>query len=274
MASYTIKTAIVIGLIFVILFTNPHTSTAKKRSARRSSAMKFNVIDRCWRWNPNWRRNRQQLATCSVGFSGKMSNNIGRGLTRYKVTDPRDDSPSNPKLGTLRYGATKLRGKVWITFKRDMRIKLKKPLLISSYTTIDGRGASVHIAGGGCILLDHVSNVIIHGIRLHHCRPQGPGLVMGPGSQIVSLGYVDGDAIRLVGSSKVWIDHTTLYECQDGLIDVTRGSTDVTISNNWFRNHDKVMLLGHDDDFVQDKKMRVTVVFNHFGPDCYQRMPR
>nr|PNX80909.1 major pollen allergen-like protein [Trifolium pratense] len=34
------------------------------------------------------------------------------------------------------------------------------------------------------------------------------------------------------------------------------------------------MLLGHDDGYVRDKNMKVTVVYNHFGPNCNQRMPR
>ncbi|GAB2268783.1 hypothetical protein Dimus_003728 [Dionaea muscipula] len=88
------------------------------------------------------------------------------------------------------------------------------------------------------------------------------------------VGETDGDAIRVVASTKVWIDHNTLFKCADGLIDVTLGSTNITISNNWFRDHDKVMLLGHADDFQADKDMKVTVVFNHFGPNCNQRMPR
>ncbi|KAI3982794.1 hypothetical protein MKX01_010277 [Papaver californicum] len=180
----------------------------------------MNVIDKCWRTNPNWRRNRQQLGRCSVGFAGKMTNNIGRGVTKYR-----------------------LRGKVWITFQRNMHIKLQKSLLISSFTTTDGRGVDVHIAGGGCFLLQGVIN-IVH------------------------------NAIRMVSSWKIWIDHNTVSQCQDGLIDVTRGSTDITISNNWFRDHDKVMLLGHDDGFTRDRNMRVTVIFNHFGPNCNQRMPR
>lgn len=98
--------------------------------------------------------------------------------------------------------------------------------------------------------------------------------VIGPDSQIMQMGQVDGDAIRLVTARKIWIDHNTLYECHDGLLDVTRGTTDVTISNNWFRNQDKVMLLGHDDGYLRDKNMKVTVAFNHFGPNCNQRMPR
>ncbi|KAI4327543.1 hypothetical protein L6164_019992 [Bauhinia variegata] len=237
------------------------------------SAYNMNAIDNCWRWNPEWRRHRQQLATCSVGYAGKMSNNIGKGLIHYKVTDP-SDNPIIPKPGTLRYGASVIQGKVWITFQRDMHIKLQRPLLISSFTTLDGRGVNVHIADNACLLIFKTSNIIIHGLRIHHCKPQGPGSVMGPEGKVIPLGHVDGDAIRLVTASKIWIDHNTLYDCQDGLLDVTRGSTDVTISNNWFREQNKVMLLGHDDGYIRDRNMKVTVVYNHFGPQCSQRMPR
>lgn len=36
----------------------------------------------------------------------------------------------------------------------------------------------------------------------------------------------------------------------------------------------QVMLFGHDDNNVEDKKIKVTVAFNHFGPGLVQRMPR
>ncbi|KAB1203804.1 putative pectate lyase 16 [Morella rubra] len=259
----------VLALVVVIVFA------AKGSLSKRTEivGLKRNVIDRCWRWNPDWRRNRQQLATCSVGYAGKMTSLIGKGLIRYVVTDP-SDNPLNPKPGTLRYGATMIKGKKWITFKRKMSIELEKPLLIGSFTAIDGRGTEVHIAGNACLLIYKASNVIIHGLWIHHCRSQPPSSVMGPDSKIMALGQVDGDAIRLVTASKVWLDHNTLYECQDGLLDVTRGSTDITISNNWFKNQDKVMLLGHDDGYLRDKNMKVTVMYNHFGPNCNQRMPR
>ena len=97
---------------------------------------------------------------------------------------------------------------------------------------------------------------------------------MGPDSKRVSLSQVDRDAIRLFTASKVWLDHNTLYESEDGLRDVTRGSTDITISNNWFKNQDKVMLHGHDDGYLRDKNMKVMVMHNHFGPNCNQKMPR
>ncbi|WOL13351.1 hypothetical protein Cni_G22121 [Canna indica] len=248
----------------LILFTFVSEASATRR---------MNVIDRCWRRDRRWAAERQHLARCSVGFAGRMRQNIGRGLTRYTVTDPSDD-PVRPRPGTLRYGATVLRGKVWITFQRNMIIKLERPLIVKSFTTIDGRGADVHIAHGAGFLLYEVRNVIIHGLKFHHCRAQPAGPVMDPRGELTSMGGVDGDAIRLVASSKVWIDHNTLYSCEDGLLDVTRSSTAITVSNNWFKDHDKVMLLGHDDDFSQDKTMRVTVAFNRFGPNCNQRMPR
>ncbi|KAK8350136.1 hypothetical protein V6Z11_A06G191500 [Gossypium hirsutum] len=213
----------------------------------------MNVIDKCWRGNPLWRSQQQQLAKCSVGFAGKMINNIGKDVVKYKVIDLFDD-PLNPKSGTLRYGTTMIKGKVWITFKNSMTITLQRPLLLSNFTTIDSHGVDVHIIGVGCLLVYQVTNIIIHGLRIHHCKAQPPSTVM--------------DAIRLVTARKVWIDHNTLYECQDGLLDVTRGSTNITVSNNWFRNQDKVMLLRHDDGHLRDKNMKVTVIFNHFGPKC------
>ncbi|PSR96497.1 Pectate lyase [Actinidia chinensis var. chinensis] len=263
--------ALALALAIVLM---PRTINAANKRPQNSGIDKnLNVIDRCWRSDPLWRHHRQRLARCSVGYAGKMTNNIGPGVTCYRVTDNGDD-PMNPKPGTLRYGATQIRGKVWITFPKDMNIKLHRPLLVSSFTTIDGRGAHVNIAGGACITLLGVTDVIIHGLRIHNCQTQETVEVMGPEGHIIRIDYPDGDAISVISSTKVWIDHNTLYDCGDGLVDVTHGSTDVTISNNWFRTHDMVMLLGHDDGYVQDQHMRVTVAFNYFGPDCDQRMPR
>ncbi|KAF7031027.1 hypothetical protein CFC21_042416 [Triticum aestivum] len=233
-----------------------------------------NVIDRCWRGQSNWATDRQRLAMCSVGFAGKMRQNRGHGVTMYTVTDPSDD-PVRPRPGTLRYGATVLPGKVWITFQPGtMHIRLAQPLFVKSFTTIDGRGADVHVAGGAGIVLYEVRNVVIHGLHVHGVRAQPPGQVVRPGGAVQNMDVGDGDAIRLLSSSKVWIDHNTLARCEDGLLDVTLGSTDVTVSNNWFHDHDKVMLLGHDDQHVADRRMRVTVAFNRFGPHVNQRMPR
>lgn len=100
------------------------------------------------------------------------------------------------------------------------------------------------------------------------------GSVVYPGGKVTPVHETDGDAIRLITAVKVWIDHNTLYKAQDGLVDVTHESNMITISNNLFKEHDKVMLLGHNNDYVHDKRMHVTLVYNHFGPNCVQRMPR
>lgn len=118
----------------------------------------FNVIDKCWRTDVNWRNQRQQLAKCSVGYAGKMTNNIGDDVVKYVVTDISDD-PLNPKPGTLRYAMTHIKGKIWVTFERNMKIRLQKPLLVSSFTAIDGRGVNVDIAGSACLMLQRVSNI-------------------------------------------------------------------------------------------------------------------
>lgn len=52
--------------------------------------------------------------------------------------DPSDNS-IKPKFDPLSYGFSRIQGKVWITFQRDMHIVLEKSLLISSFTTINGR---------------------------------------------------------------------------------------------------------------------------------------
>jgi pectate lyase len=258
----TSKQLLVLAFLFVILYS---TVAANLQGA--------NIIDGCWRGQRDWAVNRQRLATCSVGFAGKMHQNRGPGVAAYTVTDPGDD-PVRPRPGTLRYAATVLPGKVWITFQRSMHIRLAQPLFLKSFTAIDGRGADVHIAGGAGIVLDKVTDVVVHGLHLHDLGAQPSGPVVVPGGSVETKTGADGDAIRLVASSKVWIDHNTLSRCEDGLIDVTVGSTDVTISNNWFLNHDKVMLLGHDDGYDEDRRMRVTVAFNRFGPNVNQRMPR
>ncbi|KAJ3692964.1 hypothetical protein LUZ60_012059 [Juncus effusus] len=110
-----------------------------------------------------------------------------------------------------------------------MVITLKRPLFVKSFTTIDGRNVNVPIAYGSGLVLEKVSNVIIHGMQIHDFRSQ-------PGGAMEKLVGADGDAIRHVSSSKIWIDHNRLYKSEDGLLDVTRGSTEVTSRISWVGN--------------------------------------
>ncbi|KAL8037837.1 hypothetical protein ABFX02_11G064000 [Erythranthe guttata] len=155
-----------------------------------------------------------------------------------------------------------------------MVIKLKQELMLNSFKTIDGRGASVHIAGGPCITIQYVTNVIVHGLNIHDCKQGGNAYVRDSPDHYGWRTLSDGDGVSIFGGSHVWVDHCSLSNCKDGLIDAIHGSTAITISNNYFTHHNKVMLLGHSDSYTQDKNMQVTIAFNHFGEGLVQRMPR
>ncbi|KAM3201114.1 hypothetical protein P3L10_033477 [Capsicum annuum] len=229
-----------------------------------------NPIDDCWRCDPNWSYNRQRLADCVLGFGqGAMGGKNGK---YYVVNDPSDTDNVNPVPGTLRHAVIQDEP-LWITFSGDMNISLKHELIFNSYKTVDGRGANVQITGNGCITLEHISNVIIHNIHISNCIPSGSTEIRTTPSNVAPRGGSDGDGISIHGSHNIWIDHCVLSKCADGLIDVILGSTGITISNNYFTDHDKVMLLGHNDAYLGDTGMQVTVAFNRFGEGLVQRMP-
>ncbi|KAJ4703946.1 Pectate lyase [Melia azedarach] len=229
----------------------------------------MNVIDSCWRARANWATNRKALADCAVGF-GKDAIG-GKYGAIYVVTDPSDD-PVDPKPGTLRYGAIQSKP-LWIIFARDMVITLKNELMVNSFKTIDGRGAKVEIANGPGITIQYVSHVIVHGISIHDLKPGKSGLVRSSPTHVGRRGGCDGDAIDIFGSSHVWIDHCYFARGPDGLIDIIHASTAITVSNNYFEQHDKVMLLGHNDKFFADKIMkrmpRVRIGYAHVANNRY-----
>ncbi|XP_019441365.1 PREDICTED: probable pectate lyase 18 [Lupinus angustifolius] len=230
-----------------------------------------NPIDDCWRCDPNWAANRQRLADCGIGFGRDALG--GKGGQIYTVTDSSDSNPSNPIPGTLRHAVIQDEP-LWIIFSADMTINLRHELIFNSFKTIDGRGANVQITGHGCITLQYVSNIIIHNIHVHHCKPSGNTNIRSSPTHVGFRGISDGDGISIFGARKIWIDHCSLSYCTDGLIDAIMGSTGITISNSHFAHHDEVMLLGHDDKYMPDKGMQVTIAFNHFGEGLVQRMPR
>ncbi|XP_071695389.1 pectate lyase 1-like [Rutidosis leptorrhynchoides] len=230
-----------------------------------------NIIDKCWRCKPDWEANREALADCAQGFAKGTTG--GKGGEIYKVTDPTDDDAANPKEGTLRFGVTQNKP-LWIIFEKDMVITLKHELVTQSDKTIDGRGAKVEITGAGFTLMN-VKNVIIHGIQIHDVKVTDGGMIKNSDGPPGVRQKSDGDAICVTGSSKIWIDHCTVSKGEDGLIDVTLGSTAITLSNCKFTNHDKMILLGANDAHGHhDEKMQATVAFNHFAEGCGQRMPR
>ncbi|KMT10385.1 hypothetical protein BVRB_5g115140 [Beta vulgaris subsp. vulgaris] len=230
-----------------------------------------NPIDRCWRCDDNWSKDRQKLADCVVGFGHKTTG--GKKGNIYVVTDDSDNELLDPKPGTLRHAVIQ-DGPLWIIFKHGMVIKLKEELLVSSNKTIDGRGGHVHIAGGAGIMLQFVDNVIIHNVHIHDIKTGGGGFIRDSVSHFGFRTASDGDGISIFGSTNIWIDHVSMSNCMDGLIDAIEASTAITVSNCHFTDHNDVMLFGARDSSSQDEIMQVTIAFNHFGKRLIQRMPR
>ncbi|KAF5188418.1 Pectate lyase, partial [Thalictrum thalictroides] len=152
-----------------------------RRNSGYLSCPTGNPIDDCWRCDPNWEKNRQRLADCAIGF-GKQAIG-GRDGKIYVVTDPGNDDPVTPKPGTLRYAVIQDE-RLWIIFASDMVIQLKEELMMNSFKTIDGRGASVHIAGGPCITIHNVEHIIIHGLHIHDCIQGGNASVRNSPSNV------------------------------------------------------------------------------------------
>ncbi|KAL9239104.1 hypothetical protein vseg_013455 [Gypsophila vaccaria] len=167
----------------------------------------------------------------------------------YHVTTLSDDGP-----GSLR-DACRKKEPLWIVFELSGTIKLNSYLSVSSYKTIDGRGEKIKFTDKG-LRLKECEHVII-------CNLEFDG---GRGHDV--------DGIQIKPNSKhIWIDRCTLSDYDDGLIDITRASTDITISRCRFSQHDKTMLIGADPSHVGDRCIRVTI-HHCFFDGTRQRHPR
>ncbi|KAI7980516.1 putative pectate lyase 15 [Camellia lanceoleosa] len=173
-------------------------NSTERRNLGYFSCGTGNPIDDCWRCDPNWQQNRKRLADCGIGFGRNAIG--GRDGRFYVVTDPGDDDPVNPRPGTLRHAVIQ-EEPLWIVFKRDMVIQLKQELIMNSFKTIDGRGANVHIANGACITIQFITNVIIHGLHIHDCKPTGNAMVRSSPSHFGWRTIADGDGVSILGQA-------------------------------------------------------------------------
>ncbi|MEV8435997.1 hypothetical protein AB0425_01355 [Actinosynnema sp. NPDC051121] len=137
---------------------------------------------------------------------------------------------------------------------------------VTSDKTIVGIGSASGFTGGGLNIglpvsdatsppADAVHNVIVR--------------------NLVFRDWVD-DAINVqMFSHHVWLDHNDLSHGYDGVIDIKRGSSYVTVSWNHAHDHTKNMLLGHDDDNGAQDVGRLKVTYHHNWFDrTPQRNPR
>ena len=137
---------------------------------------------------------------------------------------------------------------------------------VTSDKTIIGVGSTGALAGGGLNIGLPVSSATsppanaVHNVIIRNLRMSG----------------ASDDLINVqMFTHHVWIDHNDFSDGDDGAVDIKRGSDLITVSWNRFHDHDKTLLLGHDDDNgAQDAgRLRTTYHHNYFdGSD--QRNPR
>ncbi|EEB94100.1 hypothetical protein MPER_07146, partial [Moniliophthora perniciosa FA553] len=120
-------------------------------------------------------------------------------------------------------------------------------------TTVIGEKGS-QLVGVGLSVVD-ATNVIIRNVKI---------------SKVIAD---VGDAIGIQSAHQVWVDHADLSsdldhdkDYYDGLLDITHGSTGVTVSNSKLYNHYKASLIGHaDSNAEEDVAITVTFVGNYWS---------
>ena len=171
--------------------------------------------------------------------------------------------------GTLRAAIGGATGPVWIRFANSMTIALNTPISLPSNVTIDGRGSNIQITGRGLKLTGGVSNIILTNLTIRDDYDIANDV--DPEDRL-------NDAVQISNAHTIWLHTLSLSNFGDGLVDITGGARDVTVSWTQFQNHNKTMLINahyQPDPYVhaaRDSRNRVTLHHNVFRT-C-QRQPR
>ena len=155
-------------------------------------------------------------------------------------------------------------------------------LSLVSNTTLIGKDENCGIKGGS-ININNVENVQVRNLTIKDAYDPFPHHEDGDGFN------AEWDCIVVQGKTStknIWIDHCTMedtiwagtaangekWQTYDGLCDMKNTSTNITVSNCLFKNHDKTMLIGSDDDDGDNSKRFISLIGNYFY-NCGQRLP-
>ena len=174
-------------------------------------------------------RDQRLLLSRRVGFGRNVTGGyVPR--SRAEVVYVTTDADSGP--GSMREAVSGDEPR-WVLFAHDYQIRLTSGLRIGSNKTIDGRGRDVLIQapddGDGNnwgLQIYNESNVIVHNIRIDECGDYTRQALNDP--------Y---DCIDIEAASRVWIDHVSLSQAVDKLIDVQIGARRITVSWSHFWEH-------------------------------------
>ena len=130
-------------------------------------------------------------------------------------------------------------------------------LKVSSHTSVLGVGRGAEIVGGG-LHLPSVSDVVIRNLTFRDSYV--------PGDWDGKSADNDNDGVRVDTSDHVWIDHCEFVRLGDGLVDIRKNSTAVTVSWCVLRDHNKTVGVGWTEDVV------TTLTLHHcWFSNTYQR---
>jgi pectate lyase len=138
---------------------------------------------------------------------------------------------------------------------------------IASDKSILGKEPGVLIKGD--VHIDKDSNVILRNLA-----------VQGERCDTYDACHDGQDAIRITGSSRIWLDHLDVSDGQDGNCDITNGSDFVTVTwcKFWYsydKEHRFSNLIAADDNLAIDKgKLSVTYAYCWWADRVVERMPR
>ncbi len=158
---------------------------------------------------------------------------------------------------------------------------------IPANTTIVGSGTNAKIVGGNFQIKS--DNVIIRNIEFQDAYDYFPQWDPTDGSS--GNWNSQYDNITINGGTHIWIDHCTFndgsrpdstspkyfgrkYQHHDGQTDASNGANYITMSYNYYHDHDKSSIFGSSDSKTSDDgKLKITLHHNHYK-NIVQRAPR
>jgi pectate lyase len=148
------------------------------------------------------------------------------------------------------------------------------PLLDQDDPTIILVNGEIDLEGNMVPMRSNKSLIGLDGARLFN-----GGLEMNRRQNIIvrNITFADGtdDTFKInQNTHHVWVDHCDFTRAADGLFDITRQSSFITISWNKFYEHSKTMLIGHSDSASDDTGYLKTTVHHNWFNGTEQRHPR
>ncbi|QNK37546.1 pectate lyase [Bacillus subtilis] len=158
---------------------------------------------------------------------------------------------------------------------------------IPANTTIVGSGTNAKVVGGNFQIKS--DNVIIRNIEFQDAYDYFPQWDPTDGSS--GNWNSQYDNITINGGTHIWIDHCTFndgsrpdstspkyygrkYQHHDGQTDASNGANYITMSYNYYHDHDKSSIFGSSDSKTSDDgKLKITLHHNRYK-NIVQRAPR